>query len=390
MLIPAEWLIAESSLPLVHALHDRALEVPEGAVVREPSAPPTLRKSGGVAHVDVLGVLMPERSALLDFFGVVHTSYAEIVAQVQDADADPEVARIDLYVDSPGGTVAGFYAAARAIACATKPTRAVATYAASAAYGLASQAGDLVAAAPETLVGSVGVAVTVRHPNTDATTTITSTAAPDKIPDPTTEHGVGVIRDHLDALHGMFADTIATGRGVSAQQVNEKFGGGRVFLAAEALARGMIDSIAPVGGDERGTQTAGACAPAQQRTNMDLETLQAAHPEAYRAAVDHGRQIERKRCTDHIKLGKEASALDVAHEAIASGESLADRQADYLAAAINRADVERSRAADLAGVAPAANGAAHGTAPNEDAREKAAADEFAAGFEAASGGKVVL
>ena len=122
---------------------------------------------------------------------------------------------------------------------------------------------------------------------------------------------------------------------------------------------------------------------------MDLETLRAAHPEVYRAAVDQGSQAERKRCADHIKLGREAGALDVAHEAIASGESLADRQADYLAAAINRADVERSRAADLAGIAPAANGAAHGAAPNEDARAKADADAFAAGFEAASGGKVV-
>lgn len=389
-----EWLLADSALPLLHRLQEAERPEALGSVTPSAAAEMTVRK--GRARIPVVGMLLPERSEFLDYFDIPHTSYADIQAQVAAAEADSEVTAIDFDVASPGGTVAGFYDAARAIAGATKPTRALVTDAASAAYGLASQTGEVVALKPETSVGSVGVAVTVRHPNSSYATTVTSTAAPDKVPDPTTEKGVDVIRARLDDLHAMFAGTIAAGRGTTTENVNASFGGGRVFLAKDALARGMIDSIAAVGGGESNTtaESAQGGAATTTRRKMDLETFKAEHPELFRAAVaqglETGRQEERKRCADHLKLGESAGALDVAHKAIASGASLADCQADYMAASLNRGDIQAMRDGDaqVAKAADGASGSAAAAKASEEA-EKAQLDEFLEGFASSGSGKVI-
>jgi ClpP class serine protease len=89
--------------------------------------------------------------------------------------------------------------------------------------------------------------------------------------------------------------------------------------------------------------------------DMDIQKLKADHPSVYSAVFDLGKaegeaskadavasatKAEQKRALDHIKLGKASGDLDTAHKAIETGASVADMQADYLAANMKRREVE--------------------------------------------------
>jgi ClpP class serine protease len=87
------------------------------------------------------------------------SSYEQIRQDVKRALADPSVKTIDIYVDSPGGSVLGLPETADTIfqANRVKPVRAFVTgIAASAAYWLGSQA-STITLTPSGEVGSVGV-----------------------------------------------------------------------------------------------------------------------------------------------------------------------------------------------------------------------------------------
>ncbi|WP_229193601.1 S49 family peptidase, partial [Bradyrhizobium brasilense] len=89
------------------------------------------------------------------------SSLTGVAAQVARAADDQDVAGIILDVDSPGGTVSATVEAAGAVAAAStkKPVIAVAnTLAVSAAYWIASQAGELVMT-PSADVGSIGAMI---------------------------------------------------------------------------------------------------------------------------------------------------------------------------------------------------------------------------------------
>src|ERR1700733_14452139 len=91
--------------------------------------------------------------------GWADSDYSEIRAHVKRAAADPSVKSIDLFVDSPGGSVLGLPETADGIPAANKikPVRTFVTgIAASAAYWLGSQ-GSTIHLTPSGEVGSVGV-----------------------------------------------------------------------------------------------------------------------------------------------------------------------------------------------------------------------------------------
>jgi hypothetical protein len=95
---------------------------------------------------------------------------------------------------------------------------------------------------------------------------------------------------------------------------------------------------------------------------MDLKQLQTEHPELFSAVLLQGKteglaeghaagvKAEQKRALDHVKLGKACGDIETAHKAIESGASVADMQADYLAANMKRSTVEtRQQESDGAG-----------------------------------------
>lgn len=346
--------------------------------------PRNLKLAGSVAQIDVHGILTPKPDFFARYFFGGNTTYEEILAAISLAEADPAVKQVVFSIDSPGGHSAGLFDVFAAIESMRKPKLAVAAYACSAAYGIAAATGRIEATNRAVEVGSVGVAIT--YMDDPAIIDITSTEAPDKRPDPATEEGRAVIRRELDAIHELFAETIAKGRKTTVEKVNEKFGRGAVMIASDAKRRGMLDAIrtprlrsvtvsgseANVAGLARGfrvysgagvqsplqliasdqqdsavqphsegtnqstpealegiDETPTTSAPTQKGGSMDLHTLKKDFPDVYKAAVREGR---------------EAAAEDNAQAVASAGESAIkterDRVESFLVAGESSGDMK--------------------------------------------------
>ncbi len=322
-----------------------------------------LKVAGDVAQLDITGVMTAAPDFFAMLFGGGNVTYPEIISALAQACANPDVARIEMRVDSPGGHVNGLFDAIAALQMCDKPIRAVVVnQAASAAYALVSQAGEIVASNRAVRVGSIGIATSI---GVDPTVVdIASTDAPKKRPDVTTAEGQAIVREELDALHELFAEAIATGRDTTPEKVNAEFGQGAMVLADAALKRGMIDTIA--GSTLRVVKSAKstsatAASGASETGNMDLLKLKAEHPAVYAAAVAEGATQERDRVSAHLTLGEASGDMTTALAAVNDGSAMtATLQAKYMAAGMNR-NAQGNRQADDAAAAAAlaaANGGA--------------------------------
>ena len=115
----------------------------------------------GVAVIPVIGSLV-NRGSWIGANSSGLTSYEGLSAQLSDAAADPEVRAVVLDIDSPGGEATGMFALAsqvRALSAVKPVTAFVNDMAASAAYGIASAADEIVVS-PTSVVGSIGVVLT--------------------------------------------------------------------------------------------------------------------------------------------------------------------------------------------------------------------------------------
>jgi ClpP class serine protease len=316
--------------------------------------PRLLTIAGNSAEIAITGAITNAPNMFAFLFGGGNTTYPDIIAALAVAEQDPEVETITLAIDSPGGTISGLFDALAAIENTTKPTRAVVSnLAASAAYAIAAQTDEIVAGNRAARFGSVGIVVS-GFVDADAVA-ITSTDAPKKAPDISTEEGRAVVREELDAMHEIFVESIAAGRGTTIDQVNADFGQGATLLAAEAQARGMIDTLATTSLNAVSTN---------QTTNqpgaidMDLNTLKASHPGVYAEALQAGVTQERERASAHIIMGQGSGDLTTALAAVQDGSEMTPSlSATYMMAAANRSDTQAATTDDLA-AASAADGAA--------------------------------
>jgi ClpP class serine protease len=322
-----------------------------------------MQLNGRTALIPVTGVLTAAPDWLSYFFGGGNTTYQDVIEAIERAEGDPNVDDIQLAIDSPGGEIAGLFEAMAAVQNAQKPVTAVGhNLVASAAFGIASQADDFMALNRATEIGSVGVAASFFV--SDRWVDVISTGAPKKRPDVTTDDGKAIVQERLDALHDLFVEAIAAGRGVSSKTVNADFGQGAVVVADKALQAGMIDSIVhdvpSASGQARKPKTeSSARGDVVEDQSMDLKTLKEKHPETYAAVRAEGVAAERDRTAAHLKLGQSSGAMAVALKAIAEGaEMTAAIQADYLAAHMNRGRQDQRNADD------ASAGAVDGVAPN--------------------------
>lgn len=293
-------------------------------------APRIMSVAGDTAAIQVTGVLTDTPDFFARFFGRGNTTYSEIIKSVALADMDPAIKTIQLKVNSPGGHAStGWLEAMQAIANANKPVEAlVGDMAASAAYGLVSQAGKITAQNSLSKVGSVGAVMAMRV--NDDVVSITSSNAPDKRPDPKTEDGKATIRKDLDATEKIFIDTIATGRNTTAANVQENFGRGAVVYAKKAIAKGMIDGMLEVKAQasSRPTQPANSGKTKTEASNMDLNELKAKYPDLCAQAASEGvataLQTERDRVSAHLAVGEASGDMETTLAAIKSGEGYTD------------------------------------------------------------------
>lgn len=232
----------QQSIALAPTIAER-LAFEEAHAAANRNGPKIASRDGRTAYIEVSGVLTPSPDLFSKLMGGGNTTYGDVMNALVEAEGDPSVDRIVLQIDSPGGTVAGLFETLDIISALTKPISAQVACACSAAYAIAAATGNIEATSVAAMVGSVGVAVSFFVP--DDVVHVANTASPNKRPDVKTDAGKKLVREELDALYGVFVEAIARGRGTSPAAVSKDFGKGGIVIARDALARGMIDRIAP-------------------------------------------------------------------------------------------------------------------------------------------------
>jgi signal peptide peptidase SppA len=254
--LSAPWAITEDGLKLVLAVATRDeffAEVREHALSAKAGAKlentHRVEVRDGVAVIPVTGPLFRRAGLFAQVSGA--TSYAQLRRDLETALGSDEVRAIALEIDSPGGEVSGVAELADAIYAARgrKPITAyIGGHAESAAYWLASQASEIVAA-ETALLGSIGVRMAVVDTKRaqDAagvrTIDIISTQSPNKTVDPNNHRDIGRVQARVDEIADIFIAAVARGRGVSAETVEQRFGGGDDFVGASAVEAGLADRV---------------------------------------------------------------------------------------------------------------------------------------------------
>ncbi len=236
----------------------------------EARAPPRrqMKSERGVASIPVMGYLMPTDSRFLRYVG--GTALENVARDLSTALADKEVREIVLHIDSGGGSphgLPGFTAMARE-AARQKPLYAfIGGMGCSAAYWVACGASRIVIE-PTAILGSIGVLMaTAKQIEPDMYgemgVTITSSNAPNKSPDPTTDAGSAELRAALDEIERLFLQDVAAARGLAPEAVATQFGQGGVRVGKAAAALGMADAVqsyASFMAERRAVTSAGAAA----------------------------------------------------------------------------------------------------------------------------------
>jgi signal peptide peptidase SppA len=207
---------------------------------------------GVVAVIPIYGVISQRISLMTQVSG--GASVEKITSQFRQALADSSVQAIVFDVDSPGGAVEGVPELAEEIfkSRGKKKTVAVANgLAASAAYWLASAAGEFVVA-PSGEVGSIGVFCA--HEDLSAALEkqgikISLISAGKYKTDgnsyePLTPEARADMQAKVNTFYEMFVKDVARSRGASQASVRNGFGEGRLVLASDALKEGMVDRVA--------------------------------------------------------------------------------------------------------------------------------------------------
>lgn len=201
----------------------------------------TVTMRDGVAIIPVIGPIMRYANVFSEISGA--TSIQLLATELQTAVDDPAVKSIILEIDSPGGQVAGVSDFAAQIRAADKPIHAyISNTGASAAYWIASAA-DSIIASDTAQVGSIGVVMQVSMEEEDGSIKFISSQSPLKHVNPGSYQGRMQYQKSVDALAEVFINAVAGYRGTTREQVIANFGNGGVFIAADAKAAGMVDSI---------------------------------------------------------------------------------------------------------------------------------------------------
>lgn len=202
---------------------------------------------GAIAVVPIRGLIAKSKAYWAGFY------VDDLRQQLRGFAADDGVRGVVLDIDSPGGSVYGLPELADELFTlrSAKPLVAVAnTLAASAAYWLAAQAGELWAS-PSADVGSIGVwtmHIDASKFYEEIGFTITGISAGRyKLEgndwSPLTDEALAHIQSEVDATYETFLAHVARGRGLTSEVVREMYGEGRVYGAARAHSRGMVDRV---------------------------------------------------------------------------------------------------------------------------------------------------
>ena len=207
---------------------------------------------GGIQVIDVFGTLAPRMNLMMRYSG--GTSTQKLAKEIREAGQNEMVKTVILRVDSPGGAYSLTPEAAAAIRELRGKKRVVTSASdmmASGAYWIGTAA-EQVYASESTAVGSIGVYTVLSNVKEAAEKSGVKhhvfrggnlKAAGLPYEDLNDDRRAS-IQKSIDDIYADFVGAVAKHRNVSGDKVEESFGQGTTFLAAEAKQRGMIDDVA--------------------------------------------------------------------------------------------------------------------------------------------------
>jgi capsid assembly protease len=296
--------------------------------------------SGGTAIVTIEGSLVNRGAWIGTDSGLV--SYEGIAAQLRAARDDTEVKSILLDIDSSGGEATGMFATAKLIAEIDKVKPIVAfvnDLAASAAYGLASAAREIVVS-PTSVVGSIGVVMTHMDRSAELVTKgIKPTliyAGSHKVDGnpfgPLTDAVRADLQVEVMKFYDQFTSLVGEGRGAKLTVDMARATEARTFLGQEAVDRGLADRVASLdavlaGLSPRRAETLTTKKGTTMNGQSETGVPQAQHDAAVAAARTEGATSERARIkgimTHAEAEGREKLAASLALESDMSVDAAA-------------------------------------------------------------------
>lgn len=210
-----------------------------------------LQRAGSDAIIPVTGPLVYRE----DFWSWMMdaTDYESIRIRLEMAAMDPEVSRVILVFDTPGGEVTGLTEIASLLGSYGKPTVAVVDpLCASAGLWIASQC-DSIVSVPSGEIGSLGVQAVhasyyemFKKTGLDIKVFRASISPEKNLGHPyedRSESADKYMQARVDKWGMRFVETVASGRGVTTEEVLSKFGKGQMLDSDDAKAVGLIDEI---------------------------------------------------------------------------------------------------------------------------------------------------
>lgn len=204
----------------------------------------------GIAVLHIDGALGYRSSLWSAWLGI--DTYNSIEAAFDKLLADESVKGIVLSIHSPGGLIAGVDDVAEKIFAArgSKPAGIVAHSAGmlcSAAYWIAA-ACEKIYVSSQAEVGSIGTLARFdSSDNSGNIVTVRSNLSSQKSLDPKTPRGMIALEETLDAMATAFIEKVAKYRGITFDEVYEKYGQGKTFIGENAVKTGMVDGVKTLG-----------------------------------------------------------------------------------------------------------------------------------------------
>lgn len=316
---------------------------PRGFIGRQP----TYSFVNGAGVVSITGSLVNRGAWIGANSGM--TSYEGIGAQLDRAAADPQVRTIVLDLDSPGGEATGMFSLAAKVReiAAVKPVVAVVNdMAASAAYGIASQATEIVVS-PTSIVGSIGVVLThldrsgeLANRGIKPTLIYAGRHKVDGHPfGPLSDAVMADLQAEVAKFYDQFVGLVAQGRGDRLTEQDARATEARTFIGQEAVDRGLADRVAsfdavlaslqsekPSGYSDK--RKRGSQSMADQNSTPTAGITQEAHNAAVSAARAEGEKAGATAATTRIGAilrsdaakGKQKLAMTLAFDTALSAE----------------------------------------------------------------------
>ena len=295
-----------------------------------------LRAIDGVGIIPIVGSLVNRGAWIGASSGLV--SYEGVSALLRDAAADPEIRAVVLDIDSPGGEATGMFTLAEQIRqlSANKPVIAfVNDMAASAAYGIASAATEIVVS-PTSMVGSIGVVLTHLDRSAEMDQrgikpTLIYAGAHKVDGNPYGPLPAAVEADlqaEVSKIYDQFVGLVARGR-PAMSRADIRATEARTFIGQDAIDRGLADRmasldevLASLSTEAPGAATRRTTEIAMSKTTPTAPTAEVPPPtpEAHEAALHtaraEGASTERSRITAILRsdtaTGREAQAIALA------------------------------------------------------------------------------